>query len=190
MDYSALQKLKAFFSALKDNGFKPDLKQIPSFTMIDGQQTPVDKAYCLLLLRKFPQFQGDKFKDDNAIIKYLSDPINRNFLLGQFSKEQQFELTKALEEKSVQIEATSEQTEASSEQATGAAPSASTGGGIPSIPFTPSVPRIIHNVPRAPKAPETPKPEIHIANKSGVVKEAGDPSKLVTANKSGVVSET
>lgn len=60
--------------------------------------------------------------------------------------------------------------------------------GLPSIPTvstTAQSPRIIYN------APQTPKPEIVIANKSGVVVEP--PSKeaqLVTANKSGVVAET
>lgn len=101
MDYRDIIRLKAFFSALKDSGFKQNLNQIPSFTTIDGQRTPVDKTACLELLRKFPQFQGDKFKDDNTIIKYLSDPRNRGYILGNFTPQQRVELEKLLEAKFV-----------------------------------------------------------------------------------------
>lgn len=133
MDYRDIQKLIAFFSALKDSGFKQDLKQIPSSVMINGQRTPVDKSYCLSLLRRFPQFQGDKFKDDNALLKYLSDPNNRKFLLGNFTRTQQVELTQVLEEKPVVEETSGEQPggqEASSRQTMGE-PAGTMAGGVP-----------------------------------------------------------
>jgi len=164
MDYRGIQKLKAFFSALKTSGFKQDLKQIPSFALVDGQRTPVDKAYCLSLLRSLPQFQGDKFKDDNAIIKYLSDPINRKFLLGNFTQQQQIELTKVLEEKPVVAEAAGEQPTGQEQpvpagQTVGESPASMTGGGIPQIPTIHNVPRV-YRPPKPPEVKTYPKPPV------------------------------
>ncbi|MBI3103483.1 M23 family metallopeptidase [Candidatus Daviesbacteria bacterium] len=145
MDYRDIQKLIAFFSALKDSGFKQDLKQIPSSAMINGQRTPVDKPYCLSLLRRFPQFQGDKFKDDNAIIRYLSDPNNRKFLLGNFTQAQQIELTKVLGEKPVAAGWSGEQVgsqEASAGQGVSTqVPVGEAGGtmGVPGLPAGPAI---------------------------------------------------
>lgn len=87
-----------------------------------------------------------------------------------------------------------------SEQAAGAAPadqippgeSPSTMAGGISFPSTGSgttAPRrIIHVVDRTP-TPETSKSELLVTNKSGVVREAGDPSKLVKATRSGAIAE-
>lgn len=155
MDYRDVQKLKAFFSALKDSGFKQNLNQIPSFTTIDGQRTPVDKTYCLELLRKFPQFQSDKFKDDNAIIKYLSDPRNREYILGNFTPQQRVELEKLLEVKPVVEEftqPTGQQTPTSEQPITGETastmmPNLPSGGG-----FTSSSPRVLYTRPAEPGA--------------------------------------
>lgn len=161
MDYRDIQKLIAFFSALKDSGFKQDLKQIPSSVIIDGQRTPVDKSYCLSLLRRFPQFQGDKFKDDNALLKYLSDPNNRKFLLGNFTRTQQVELTKVLEEKPVVEETFGEQPggqEASSRQTMGE-PAGTMAGGIP-FPATSSGVTAAHAPQRVIRVVrQTPEPE-------------------------------
>lgn len=226
MDYSAFRKLKAFFSALKDSGFKRTLKEIPNFTKVDGGRTPVDKNYALQLLRSFPEFQGDEFKDDNNIIKYLSDHRNRERVLNRFTPKLRAELEKSLEREVIVTEVVGEQPSgqgAAEQQAipAGTATGTSAGGlpfGIPSLSSSASYRppgRIVYNVPHAPEtetklalanksgavvgeatitptsttirgtAPET--STIHLANSSGIVKEAGEPSKLVTTNSSGKI---
>ncbi len=197
MDYRDILKLKAFFSALKDVGFKAlNLNQVPSFTTVDGQRIPVDKTYCLGLLRNLPQFQGDQFKDDNAILIYFSNSLNRKLILDRFSQAERIELEKFLEVRPVTEEGINNQPGGQEAQPTAETPTAggeqasTMAGGIniPSITIgATAAPRII--IRNVPHAPETPKPEIQIANKSGVVREAGDSSKLVTADKGGVVKE-
>lgn len=186
-------QLKAFFLALKQSHF--NLQQTSSTVVLDGIRTPIDRVHCLGLLRSFPDLQGEKFKDDNLLIKYLSQPSNLNRILGRLRTDQQTQLLRVLEEKPTTV-ATGEQpsTEASAGQAIPAQTPVGTaaGAGVPGLPsfssrsFSPRFPGVIHNVPHA---PELSKPEIFVANKSGVVREAGDPSKLVTANKGGVVKE-
>lgn len=70
-------------------------------------------------------------------------------------------------------EAQAQSQQIQTQQATGASATFSGGMGLSSAPSISSgspAPRIIHNVPRdVPHAPETPKPDIIIANKSGVV---------------------
>ncbi len=162
MDYRDIQKLVVFFSAFKDSGFKQNIAQIPSFATIAGQRTPVDKSYCLSLLRKFPQFQGDKFKDDNALLKYLSDPNNRKFLLGNFTQAQQVELSKVLAEKPAAAEVAGGQPSGeatSTEQGVSAQTPAGTATGMPGLPSIPSVSSSGQRIYRVPPTPEPPKAE-------------------------------
>ncbi len=102
MTYDDLKKLRVFFSALKDVGFRSNLtpEQIPPFTILDGKRTPVDKTHCLKLLYPMLGLKGEDEKADNqAIIKYLSNPKNRELLLGQFTIVQQAGLKDLLVEK-------------------------------------------------------------------------------------------
>src|SRR3990172_12406618 len=92
-------QLKAFFKALQENRF--NLKQIPSFVMMNGERVPINKTHCLELLRQFPDLQG---KDDEFITKYLSDPNKIKRLLGNLTLQQQTELTKVIEEKPMTVQ--------------------------------------------------------------------------------------
>lgn len=153
MTYDDLKNLRAFFSALKDVGYRSELtlEQIPSFT--DNGQTPVDKTQCLKLLRPLLGLilglKGEDEKTDNALIlKYLSNPNNRRLLLGKFTPEEQvaFKLKELLTEELVATEETSGepsgQQAASSQElppTTTTAPAA--GMGLPAAPSI-STPRI------------------------------------------------
>lgn len=196
MDYSNLQKLKTFFSALKNNGFKSNLNQMPYSVRTEG----------LALLRELPQFQEDKFKNDNTLINAvnntLKDPIKRRSFLNEagFTTQQQQEFTQALEEKPVATEGEIQQTAgepgsaAQEAVAPGSAPSpggenplsmlGGNGGGFASVSSAGRGP--IHIVSHAPPA-ETPQTTIAVANKSGVVTE-GAPSKILLANEKGEVT--
>lgn len=96
LDINAFKKLKAFFWGLQTSSF--NLNKIPTK---DQDGTPIDKVYSLSLLRSFPQFQEEKFKDDNFLIRYLANPNNIAQILDQFTPSQQMELTKVLAEKPV-----------------------------------------------------------------------------------------
>ena len=145
-----------------------------------------------------PGLTEENLKDDNFLIKYLTNPYNRNKIKNALRKElslsttQQIELEESLD-KPITTEVVGEQPGgqgATAEQAPLPAGTATgtPGGmpGMPSIPSTSSMPRISRNIPRA---PEPSKPEIHIANKGGYVTEAGDASKLVRATSSGKIVE-
>ncbi len=159
VNFSDLQKLRAFFLGVRDANFR----EIPSFAEVDGQRTSIDKVRCLKLLRELPELQGDEFKNDNAILSYLRDPIKRNKLLGQFTPEQRIEFEQALEEKPVVVEATGEQ--ASGQQAQAGQPPtgepASTMGGGGQMPGLPGMstgaavaaPRRMIRIARAPNLP-------------------------------------
>jgi len=135
MDYRDIQKLRAFFSAIKESHYKLTLKEIPNFATVDGQRTPVEKSYCLNLLRKLPQFQGDQFKDDDAVVRFLSDPNKRKFFFDDF-KEGRIELTQALEEEPIAVGTAGEQPSGqegvAAEQAPVGEPSTTMTGGMPS----------------------------------------------------------
>ena len=207
---SDFKQIKAFFIALKQNHF--NLNQIPSFVMMDGARTPIDKAHCLELLHSFPDLSGDKFKDDNALIKYLSQSDNTKRILSKLTSEQQIELISVLEEKPVATEVTDEtlSMQGTDEQGTSAqTPSDTTtgSGGMPNLPdltlgsYAASRRRIVHNVPHALEE-EKPPPKLFVADKSGRIVEERTitptgttvkrmdegPSKIYTANKSGVVT--
>lgn len=193
MDYADIKKLKAFFSALKDSGFKAlNLNQIPSFTTVDGQRMPVDKAYCLALLRKLPQFQGDQFKDDNAIIKYFTNPLNRKLILDRFSQAERVELEKFLEVRPGITEEITGQPVEQEAQPTGQETQPAVGGEPAStmtgrIPF-PGIGGGTTAAARSGRVVE----ERTITPTSTIVKKEGAPpskSELVVANKSGVVAE-
>ncbi|MBI2600107.1 C39 family peptidase, partial [Candidatus Daviesbacteria bacterium] len=156
------------------------------------------KTYCLNLLRSFSDFQGEEFKDDNFLIKYLSKPGNLKQALDQFTPAQQIELTKALEEKPVVAGETGEQPDtaiAPAEQGLATQTPVGEAAGTMGLPATRSIPsgrRVIQNIPRV---AQPPKPEISIANSSGVITkgpgaEIPDSSKLVVTNKSGIIQET
>lgn len=171
IEVSAFKKLKAFFWGLQNSGF--NLSKIPAK---DNTGMPIDKPYCLNLLHSFPDFQGEKFKDNNAIIDFLKKPGNVQRILDQFTSAEQAELTKTLEEKPVAVESVSEQPTGSAEaqQPTQGEPAGTMAtSGIPQIPnfsFTPYTrfaPRP-HNIPRAPEPagknpPSTKAPEATIA---------------------------
>ncbi|MBI3109597.1 hypothetical protein HYZ06_01010 [Candidatus Daviesbacteria bacterium] len=178
-------QLKAFFKALQENRF--NLKQIPSFVVMNGERIPIDKTHCLDLLRQFPDLQG---KDDEFITKYLSDPNKIKRLLGNLTLQQQTEITKVLEEKPVEV--VGEQPAGAEEVPPPAGPSeqpAGAAGGFPGIglPSGPSIssyrrPRVIHIVERA-------KSDLVTATSTGAIREAGDASKLVRATGSGKIVE-
>lgn len=161
LEVSAFKKLRAFFWALQKSSF--NLNKIP---FRDNEGTPVDKAYCLTLLRSFPDFQGEAFKEDNTIIKYLSKPGNLKQILDQFTPAQQIELTKVLEEKPAAVAVTGEQPSGQEQPLPPGEPAGTmAGGGTPQIPsFSPAP--LIHNVPRVnrpEKLPEVktyPKPPV------------------------------
>lgn len=100
-------------------------------------------------------------------------------------------VTVSKENAQIIAEAQAQSQQAEAQQVPPAGTSAGTSFGLPGLPSAPSIssgPRRIYNIPQAPKAP---KPEIAIANKSGVVAETPPPkSELVVANKSGIVKET
>lgn len=149
-------QLKAFFLALQQSHF--NLSQVSSRVILDKIPTPIDKLHCLALLRSFPDLQGEKFKDDNALIKHLSQPGNIQRILGQLPIDQQLELTKALMEKPAAAGVTNEQPggqEAPAGQVVGEPVSTMAGGGpqMPSLPsssYTRSTPtRILNKAPAA-----------------------------------------
>ncbi len=164
LEVSAFKKIRAFFWALQKSGF--NLNKIPTR---DNEGTPVDKAYCLNLLRSFPDFQGEEFKDDNFLTKYLSKPGNLKQILDQFTPAQQIELMKALEEKPIVVETVSEQPsggETSAEQGVSAQTPVGTATNTMGVPGLPSAP-VIHNVPRV-NRPERP-PQVKTYPKPPVV---------------------
>ncbi len=82
MDIPSIQKLQAFFKAFQESGFKPNVNAIPSHTVMrfGGKPTNIliNKSEAIGLLRSnFETFKGDDFKDDDAIVKYLSNPTRR-----------------------------------------------------------------------------------------------------------------
>lgn len=143
MDYLKpydFKQLKAFFLALQQSRF--NLRQISTVVIMDGVTTPVDKAHCLQLLRSFPNLSGEEFKDDNFLIKYLSQPGNIKQILGRLTTTQQIELTKVLEEKPAAAGVTGEQPggqEISTGQTMGE-PAGTMVGASPQTPNFPSAP--------------------------------------------------
>lgn len=181
--YLDIQRLRVFFQALKDSGFKSNLNQIPSSIRTD----------CFTLLRKLPQFQTEEFKDDNILInavnKYLRDPNKRKAFLSEaeFTQQQQAEFTQVLEEKPVTIETAGEQAGGGGQEQplpVGESPSTMAGGGMPfpgmaagGVAATPR--RVIHVVRRV----EEPKSKLYVANKSGRIIE----ERTITPTSSKVV---
>lgn len=150
IEVSAFKKLRAFFWALQKISF--NLNKLP---FKDDAGTEVDKPYCLNLLRTFPDFQGEDFKDDNFLVNHLAKSGNIKQILDQFTQEQQTELTKIFEEKPIEGTAVSEQPAGAgqAEPLPAGEPSATMAGqGIPNLPSGPSVSsaprRIIHNIPQ------------------------------------------
>ncbi len=169
-------QLKAFFLALQQSRF--NLSLISSAVVLDGMRTPIDKVHCLTLLRSFPDLQGEKFKDDNSLIKYLSQPGNIQRILGQLPIDQQIELTKALVENPAAVGVTGEQPSdeaTSAEQGAPVQPPVGTATGATGMPGLPSVPSIsparwrTYKTPPSPTEAKTPQPELAVANKSGTV---------------------
>lgn len=185
--------LKPFFFALSKGYFKGSLGQNFVRVPVDGVNILVDKKKCLGLLRSFPELdlQGEQFKDDNFLIKYLSNPSKLNHILGQLTVTQQAEFDKLVKEKPVISEQVDEQSSGQAATAEQTVPvDTTTHDSSGSIPFGPSgshpAPhmsgRVIHDIPHT----ETPKSNIVIANKSGVVAEA-PPTKVFLANSSGTI---
>ncbi|MBI2017950.1 hypothetical protein HYS92_02780 [Candidatus Daviesbacteria bacterium] len=107
------KKLRAFLWALNTSKF--NLSKLPTR---DDQGTFVDKTFCLNLLRSFPEFQGEKFKDDNFLIRHLSNPGNMRQIMDQFTPSQQMEVAEVLKEKPVVVGAMGEQPIVQEEAAT------------------------------------------------------------------------
>lgn len=144
----------------------------------------------------FSNLTEEQLKDNNFLVKFLTNPYNKNKIKTALKKElsttQQTEIFQAIDEQpitegSISGQATG-QAGASSSEAQFTGTSSSFEGGMPfGMPgggasgF--SAPRIIHNVPQAEK------PDIAIANSSGHVNEAGDPSKLVKTTSTGQIKE-
>lgn len=144
-----------------------------------------------------PGLTEENLKDNKFLIKYLTNSYNRNKIKNALQKElslsssEQIELAEVFEEKPVAEEegggeVSGQGFSAEQEVPVGTTTGASAGGmpGMPSFPSISPAQRRIYRVSRQ----EPPKPEIHIANKSGYVTEAGDASKLVTTS-GGVVKE-
>lgn len=198
LEVSAFKKLRAFFWALQKSNF--NLNKLPAK---DNEGMPVDKVYCLNLLHSFPDFQGEQFKDDNTLVKYLSKPGNLKQILDQFTPEQQVELTKVFEEKPAAVEAGEQaggQEGVAAEQAPVGEPATSMTGGLPfpgMAAGTAAAPRRMIHVVRRAEAPE-PKSTLYVADKSGnivqertitptsvKVEKPETSSRLVIADKSG-----
>ncbi|OGE65089.1 hypothetical protein A3I48_01420 [Candidatus Daviesbacteria bacterium RIFCSPLOWO2_02_FULL_36_7] len=193
-------------------------------SLLSGKTLTIgEKISTLDMLRsRFPDFLSnpifnltkENLKDNNFLIKYLTNPYNRNKIKNALRKElslsptQQVELEKSLEEPVELQEAgtTATDQEVPSEQAAPVGQSAgSAAGGMPEMPSAPSISfgsrgsqSLIHNIPHVPE-PET---KIALANKSGAVVgeatitptsttirgTAPETSKLYTANSSGVIT--
>lgn len=170
-------------------------------TLSTGEQT-----ITLDILRsKFPNFFSNlglteaNLKDDKFLIKYLTESHNRNKIIEALKKElslssnQLVELIAALETKPVVAEEVggevSRQGVSGQQEVPVSTTTGTSTGGMPGMPSGPSISPAQRRIYRIPHAPEPPKPEIHIANKSGYVTEAGDASKLVRATSSGAVVE-
>lgn len=185
MDFNDIQKLRAFFAGIKENGFK----KIPSFATVDGQRTPIDKAHCLQLLRQLPQFQEEQFKDENAILEYLRDPNKRNFLLGEF-KEGRVELTEALTEKPVTTTVVTEQPAATAEAPLPAGEPAGTmsntaGFGLPMTGGSTGISPQRRVIRRAPRAPE-PTPGSTTSSGASAKVTVTTPASSITTTSSGL----
>ncbi len=160
MDYlkpAAFRQLKAFFIALKEGRFKPNSPQDSTTVIVEGRPTPVSKSQSLDLLRSFPDLHEEKFKDDNFLLKYLSDPVKRDRIFSSLTKQQQIELIKTIEEKPLPAEATTQQA-GSQTVSTGESASTMAGEATSSQPQIPSMPSFnpgttSRNIPR-PSIPE------------------------------------
>lgn len=205
MDIRDIQRLKAFFFALKENNYQP--RKISSSIVMNGELTPIDKPRCLELLRSFPVLEG---KSDDQIFEALADPKKIKNILGQLPQSsERTEFEQILEEKPVVVETAGEQSSGqttSAEQAPVGGEQAGTMSGGPSGFGLPSLGtaavsnagrRTIYRVPRVAK-PEEPTSKLYVANKSGnIVQERTitptsvkiekpvTPSRLVIADKSG-----
>lgn len=147
-----------------------------------------------------PELTEENLKDNNFLIKYLTNPYNRNKIKNALRQElslsttQQIELEQSLEEPTATEIVSGQPGEqaATAEQPLPAGPA--TGAPIGGMPGLPSAPRIsfgsrrVYNAPHTPKPPP-PKSELVVANKSGVIQEAPSGAKLVTATSSGAIKE-
>lgn len=146
-------KFKVFFEKLNNNHFS----QFPPI---------VETPRCLGLLRSLPIFQGEQFKDDKTVLKYLKDPGKRSSILEQLQKKlkltraQQIEIRQTLE-KSPVTEVIQEQPSGQGAAVEQPPPAAGTSGGtpaggMPGIPtFTgPTIssrqPRLVHIIQQTP----------------------------------------
>lgn len=146
LNLTELRKLRSFFSAL-DTFRKNPTAQFAN-PLIEGVRIPVNKAEALNLLRsKFSSLSGAEFKDDNALINYLSNPKNQDRILSKLPKTQWDELSKS-------IASGTETTGTSGNQplpqtATGES-AATMAGGNPTVPSVPGRPPMIPNIPQVP----------------------------------------
>lgn len=190
-----------------------ELKQLKS--LLAGESLPVDAQINILMvlrsrypkfLQSLPDITEEKLKDNKFLIKYLTNPYNKNKIKNALREELSDSLSAAEEselEESLNKPAAPRTyaggikegaTEVSAEAGTGqpdqggAETGGSAGGGGPSLPHAGGFSGIrIHNIPHAPQ--ETVKPDIAIAGSGGHVAEAGDPSKLVSTTSTGQIKE-
>lgn len=199
-----LEKLALFISELNPQ----KVSSAPSrFKLTTGERVEILDT----LRSNFPDLLSnlglpeEVIKDNILLNRYLSNDRYRNkFVDGVLRRlttqqnTQLTQLTKSLEASTItegtsgqlvgqEVQAEAVGTMQSGTEATGGQASGLPFGGLPSAPTFSShrVPRIVYQAP-----PQPPKPEIAIANKSGVVVEKPEPgAKIVTANKSGFVTE-
>lgn len=192
--YSEFEVLKAFFLAFRvsENG----KRELPQNIKIPGKQ-PAPLSYCFTVLKKFFP-ERFKEKSNEEILAYLKeDPRNRERLWSEAFAKGSKELTEL--EETLKEPVPAEESAQTAEQGGGtveqppmsSAPSPGPAGmpGIPSMggmPSSSSRPfRIVRN-----NVPQVEKPEIVQATSTRAIKEAGNPSKLVTANSKGDVVGT
>lgn len=165
--------------------------------LLSGKGLMGEKISTLDLLRsRFPSFLSnlkpglteENLKDNNFLIKYLSNPYNRNKIKDALRKEfslssaQKIEIEESLKEPTitgtVSVQPSGQAVPIEQAAPIGTTTSATAGGipfGMPAAP-TFSAPRVVRNIPQTPHAPETPK--IAITTSEGKLVET-PPSRLV-----------
>lgn len=150
-DFNKLKAFVTLFLKLKS------IRRIPGVFTVKG--LPVNKTDCLSLLRSFPELQGEVFKNDDNLSKYLSVTSNLERIISKLrAPSQRAELTSLLdlEQKAVgETMQTAEPTNnqgAPTEQIPPTGTSSPSVGSMPGMPTAPSIsfgPRRVITIPHA-----------------------------------------
>lgn len=184
-----LQIAIEFLSRLKTVDF--NLSKVKPFS-IQGQRVEITDG--LNLLRSFPGLEGEQFKNDQYLANYLRKETNLEYILGGLETEQGLEikevLKKVVQEQPAPAETSVEQTQGgAAEQPTPVGTTQAPSEGMPfGVPSGPAISPVIHPAPRVPP-PTPPKPEIIIANKSGMEVKPPSKTNLLVTDKSGNIKE-